>query len=210
MPVQEVRSRVHSVCVTSITTGLEFEGRAERLPVFDAIFLQETARTGWTVVEPSRFEALALRVASSEGGSFDTITGEQDVAKAEAIVATVRKTAREELGCDGFLHPELVVVTASWGEYGAGWDGVRQAMGRTANAYGHVPALSIRVRLEGMDGEEVFYGTGGVQVLSTLESTGFLQRDFASVSEASLLANNARLFAASRAALAPFLPPAKR
>lgn len=206
MPVDQVRASIHTVCVGSIASELRFEGKTERLAGFEVILVEEARRGGWTVVEPARFVALAREVETASGGSFDPVSGEKDVAKAQSIAAEVRRMAREKLGCDGFLYPSLAMVRASWADGIAMWDGVQQPMGGSWSSYGYLPALSLWLRLKDYDDREVFFGTGGVQVLSNLESTGFLQRDFVTISEQSLLANPAHMHAAVAAALSPFLP----
>lgn len=207
MPVDQVRASIHTVCVGSIVSELQFEGKAERLAAFEVILVEEALRSGWTVVEPARFVALAREVETAGGGSFDPVTGEKDVAKARSLSAEVRGKAREKLGCDGFLYPSLAMVRASWADGVAVWDGIRQSMGGGWNAYGYLPALSLWLRLKDFDDREVFFGTGGVQVLSNLQSTGFFQQDFVTISEQSVLADPAHMHAAAVAALAPFLPP---
>jgi hypothetical protein len=86
------------------------------------------------------------------------------------------------------------------------WDGTTQDIGGSYDTFGYVPALSLWVSIRDLADDELFFCTGGIQVVSSIDS-GFWSSEFAAVPSAELLTDERRNAAAVTTCLEPLLSP---
>lgn len=206
IPVKEMNRRVRTLCTAPIQLEPDLGVASDHIQGYQGILMQELHRTSWEIVEPSRYAAIERRVNEQEGGYFDPVTGEADQSKRARIAEQVRSAARSELGCEATLHPSIVVVGAACANGEAIWDDTSQYVGTVwDSSVGGIPALSLWVSIRDERDTELFFGTGGIQLLVRTEAVGFSKRRFVEVPGAVLLKDARRMYDSVRAALQPFL-----
>ena len=192
IPGSELQERVHTVCLWPSDSALPLS-RA-KLDQIDPLVAHELATRGFTVVPAADVQALTTRIMDSEGGFFDPHTGRRD----EVRFRRVRERTSTELGaqlhCDATVNATLALVTAPWKNGHAEWDGFEEGMAPGLlggyGAFGYLPALSIWISVRDVHDRELFFGTGGIQVLQKL-SQGFLTEKFEGVAEDTVLGDAA-------------------
>jgi hypothetical protein len=201
----DFKAQIKTICLHPLADLKPDEDADEeiqaRLKGIDALIANELKQAGFTTVEPELVQAAWERAGEGEGGCVDVHTGRADVAKCDAIRTRWRKDLKEDLGCDAVLTPAIAVVRASWNNGMARWDGAEQTLGAGVGAYGYVPALSLSVALHDTAGQEIYYNTGGIQTLATLNS-GFWSDEFENVPQDQLLSSPGRNLIGVHAALA--------
>jgi hypothetical protein len=209
----DFKAQITTICLNPLADLKPDEDADEeiqaKLKAIDALIVNELKQAGFTTVEPELVQAAWERAGASEGGCVDVHTGRADIAKCEAIRTRWRKDLKEDLGCDAVLTPAIAVVRAPWNNGMARWDGAEQTLGAGVGSYGYVAALSLSVALHDIAGEEIYYNTGGIQTLATLNS-GFWSHEFETVPHDQLLSSPGRNLIGVHAALAdlPRRPPA--
>jgi hypothetical protein len=106
-----------------------------------------------------------------------------------------------EHGCRFLAIPSLVTVSAAWRNGIARWDGTIERFGTGgADAYGYVDALSLHVSIWDADWSQVYFGTGGVQLLARLVDS-FWSSDFETIPDDELLRDAGQIEHAVQGAL---------
>ncbi|MCC2616829.1 hypothetical protein LJ739_11305 [Aestuariibacter halophilus] len=135
------------------------------------------------------------------GGYIDEYTGKVDTDKRNQIRQKTLQSLRATHGIDSVLFYDLRRRTAHFGDYRAQWDGQEEPYELSnsdltnflstlvANTSGKIPALSLMVFMEDMDGKELYMGAGGVQLVAKLNDDD----EFESIPVDKLLRDEAKL-----------------
>lgn len=188
-------ARIDTLCVLALTFPVEAKALGPRLSAFQSVLHEEIRSQGYVVIEDEAVNAAWRKGFDSVGDVFDPHTGRPDFTR----LAMARERGGEALadvGCDAVVRPSIAFVVAPFaptpGALGASpavWDGASLAYGQ--NVMGFVGALSVRVRVEGLDGQLLFFGTGGIQTLASLSGGVFALR-FDAIDDEAVLANEGR------------------
>lgn len=155
-------------------------------------------QNGFEVIEQDDYFTAFNHFRDQEGGFFDPVTGAYDDVKFQSIKKKTLRRLSETHKADAVVYYEIRVRTAAFGNYRAEWDGQSEPYEKnnsdTLNflsslvnqTSGKVGALSLFVEVENMTAENLYWGIGGVQLISKL---GTLNK-FESVPDEELLAND--------------------
>lgn len=132
-------------------------------------------RAGMEIAPRDAMEKLIESVEARSGAVYDPLTGRLDEALFAQWEADLEGSAREELGCQGFLHIGVLQVMAYYGGANAAWDGRRVMVNSGPRLtlmvlggvmeYGWVPALSLVVEVTDLRRNEVAVRTAGIEPL---------------------------------------------
>lgn len=197
------KQQVNVICALPVRLAISHPKAKELEDTLSAELVAELQRGGFRVPAPQKVADIRVATIAMMGGVYDPYSGKADRAKREAILSAVRSRWRAELECDAILYSTVVRVTAPFVFGDASWDGVTDPV-TTDIDHGYVPALSLWTSIEGPDGEEQYFGTGGIQVLAVVQ--GLFNREFEAVEEEFILATPERRIAAIRESLKPLLP----
>lgn len=166
------REQVHTLCVFPVRYSIPLPADDERRKAFPQELLEPIEGVGYAVVGSELVQALWERERDVALGAYDPHTGRRDEARFEEIRARFRAAMASELGCDATLAVTVATVTADFANGVASWDGAEQSAGSQQAAsgkWGYTTALSLWVVIEDLAGEELYFHTGGVQLLSRVE-----------------------------------------
>lgn len=206
LPVETVRSRVHTVCMEEFE-GIQVTDAKTRLSAFRSELEAELKRAGFEVVEGNKVAAIHDREFRSAGRIFDRDFGTQDDAAFAKAQDAFYRAANAELGCDAMANARIVVVVAAVIGGDAKWDGARVPVPGAGDGGGRVAALSLWLTLRAPDQKVLYFNTGGIQPLVGFEQkTFFGNPEPVELDQSSILgvaSNNSR---AIRLVLEPFFP----
>lgn len=175
---------------------------------FESLLEAEFREAGFTVVPPKEAEAIWSDMAEQVGGFYDPVTGERDPSKADAVREHTLRELKTRFNADALLYPSVQVVQARFEKDKAVWDGTEEKLAGGgiwkllfgSSHSGTVPALSLVVVLEDMNGTDLYIKGGGIQVLSRIAGD-----EFVPVPRYQLFADEERNVAAVHLALDPLL-----
>ena len=149
---------------------------------FTDVILTTLRNSGYTVVQPQKYETNWQRIITELGGIEDTVSIGQNPKK--IAIAMVKTLDELDAGfeIDAVLVPSIIVVEAPFASGVAAWDGARQSIksGGAVKSFlagspeGTLGALSLSVTLTSPHGNTYFVHTGGIEVLSKLEGDNFV------------------------------------
>jgi len=179
------------------------EGIEDPAPLAAKVESEVTAmlrESGFEVLPSGTFDAVWQRRLEEARGYYDIFSGEPDLPKRRALRAASLRELRDNQGARVLLQPALVGVTAPYSRGKATWDGAQESAAPTGS--GDLPALSLSLAVESLDGEEIGASRAGLQLLAKYSlwngKYGVVPRD-------KLLADNAELREAVRRAVTPLL-----
>jgi hypothetical protein len=143
---------------------------------FESLITAKLREAGFSVVPSKEYSAIWKQMTEQVGGYFDPISGKRD----EAKFNTVREHAFRELSTkfnvDVLLFPRIEIVKAAWSRGAANWDGATEQIRSTGDLFaealigtrkwGTLPALTLRVYIEDLNGRSLYVNAHGLQVLS--------------------------------------------
>lgn len=188
LPASTLREHVRVICLSkpSVPDGIpDADARAETI---EYAVTNALTPAGFTAVGSARTAALGDQIVSQEGGTFDPYTGLRDEQRYRRVHERVMAEARASLGCDAFLTTGVVVVVAPVEGGRARWDGAEEAIAGGEGSYGWVRALTVISSLSDAQGTEIYFGTGGLQVLAQMQSA-FLSTNSVAVPVSELLSH---------------------
>lgn len=197
----DLRDFVRTICLDETMLPEGIADPAKRQEQLEFVFTQILGVAGYAVVDSEKTRAAIVETSRREGGSYDPLTGQRSQERHDQVSRAAFRELHERFGCDAVLVSRVVVVTAPWANGVATWDGVTDTLRGGRQAFGTVGALSLRVLLFDLEVRELYYGVGGIQVLSHV-SDGFLRSSFAEVPHGDLLTAGDRLYGAVQASLA--------
>jgi hypothetical protein len=186
------------VALHPLSTPHDFEAPAPALAAVESAIAERLAGAGFTVVPSAESGAAWERLMREVGGFYDPITGDTVAVKYRTVGdGTVRELAARP-GATLWLRPSLEVVVAQWKGGKASWDGASEGVSPIGK--GRVPALTLVVAVEDTSGTIVATGRGGIQVLSKVKGSRFVD-----VPVEKLLADDKRVVKAAGLALEPLV-----
>ncbi len=175
---------VEEVCVFALQSETRFEGDdAAKLEELAQLLLMELQARGFRVAPPAATQAAWDRGVEKVGAIFDPHTGRRNDARYDEARRAAFAELAGSLGCDVSLRASLVRVFAPWSGVNLHWDGAELYWPGGSRAEGWVSALSLWVVVHTMDGEAVYFGTGGIE--PTARAVGVL--DFSNLRSSQLL-----------------------
>jgi len=167
IPEHEFRKSVRALCLWRPSIEVPTVEAEARLQEITEILLEELVRMQYEVVPPERVSDLWMEIREREGGTFDPDTGQRIEDRHRAIPEVAYAGFRSELGCDAIVRARVGTVEVDWDDGAASWDGVTRSVEGVPDSYrGTVEAISLFVTLFDMDGREIYFRSGGIQVLS--------------------------------------------
>jgi hypothetical protein len=204
MAEPDMRARIRTVCLEPTSFPLALPEDDSRPAEMERGLRVALESAGLTVVDSEQTGAVWKTEIDRSGGLYDPHNGRRDEEKFQRVRSAVLRTLHDQLGCDASLNPEVAIVLAPWVNGTASWDGVSDSLGSGWGSSGRVGALSLWVRIVDAGGNEIYFGTGGIQVLSKLDS-GFWSSEFKTVAEDDVGRDAERNRRAVNASLEPFL-----
>lgn len=132
-------------------------------------------------------------------GIYDRDWGVIVAARRDAAYAAFFEQVRTELDCDGVVDAAVIAVESGAHEGWALWDHRRVLVGY--GAYGAVPAVSIEIVIRDAPEREVYFGVGGVQLVTRVETDKFTEPHFEPIPTEEVLADSREANEAIRLAL---------
>jgi hypothetical protein len=172
----------------------------QRIPAVEGVVTTWLHDHGIRVVPASEFETAWRSRIQEAGGYFDTVSGCPDLAKRRALRASVLHDLHAREGVRVLLQPELVVMTAEYWHGKAAWDGAKETAAPTGS--GELPALSLAIRVEDINGREAASARAGIQLLAKYS---IWNSNYGQVARGKVLADEQKLREAVNLALSAVL-----
>lgn len=164
IPLAEFKATCTTICLNELRLPAEVADMELKQAEFERLLTDQLRSAQIAVVPSAATLATWDTVSRAHGGAFDPHSGRYDDTKGLQI----RRTAMKELGCQAKLSPSVVAVTAPWANGVARWDGVQDYLEGGSDAHGQVGAFSLWVSIRDVDDRELFFNTGGIQVVAKL------------------------------------------
>jgi len=170
----EIINTVDVLCMVPIKL-MDFDRKDEVAARYEALITEQLETAGYKVIPASEFSSIRDPMIEQLGGVFDSITGEADEEKLEAVRLHTMNELIAKFDIDAYVSPRVVVTKASWSHNSAIWDGVTDettgkggfwAFMAAPDATGTIPALSLILPLTGTSGETYYVGRGGIQLFA--------------------------------------------
>jgi len=185
---------ISQFCVAHVVDAVGMREAEARIEAFEQSLLLEIGELGFGVVGEDEWSETWKRVLESGGPFYDPHLGVMDRPRYERAERAARRALNEEHGCDFIILPRIVSVAAVWIDGRIKWDGADYKFERGSmpgfNAYGTVGALSLHVRIQDLEGDTVYFGTGGIQPTSELVGKTW-HDEFEAVPEEEMLGDDA-------------------
>jgi hypothetical protein len=195
-----------TVALAPVAIPEELPDSSRAQAAFEVLLTAELQSLGITVVPARKAGATWQRLLDSVGGFYSAYTGEVDAAKYHAVRNGTLRELHARFGADALLRSRIGIVTVNWTNGNAKWDGTSEGIG--GGASGTLPALTLFVELDDPNGNVVYTGRGGIQVMM---KTSLLHRDqLHDLDPAKLLTDEGRNRNAVRLALDPLGPVVTR
>jgi hypothetical protein len=205
VPEDTIRGRIDTVCIDRLRMDFPVPDAERKAAEIQDLIAGILDRAAIKTVGPAESTRVFNEAVERSGGYYDVHSGERDEVRFAAMSQAGFRALHERLGCDALLAPTVAVVLAPWRNNEAAWDGITDSLGGGgAGGYGYAPALSLWISIQDLDGREIYFGTGGIQIGTQLEQ-GFLRNRFKGVGDEMLLGRPFRNQIAVETSLAPFL-----
>jgi len=155
------------VCLAQPTTAIEIADSETRLRALAAALRDALVERGYGVSMPSAVDAAGDDVARRIGALYDPQTGRLDEGRFQAFQRERYRELSRQLGCTSVLESRVVSVWARWDHGEAHWDGVMRLVGADGGIGGRIKALSVYLTMHDMAGRQVYFSTGGIQLLAS-------------------------------------------
>lgn len=168
------------------------------------IVAEELVRAEFAVVQATRTSEIVSRERARMSPLYDVDSGRRDEARYAEFQARSRAALHAELGCELVARLTVAAGIAAAPGMDVAWDGVWDKAFGGAGRVGLVGVLSLRVSLRAMDGREVYFGTGGIELSREFDPN---PRSLRSLPRPvpDLLRDETRIRRATQAALQPYL-----
>lgn len=167
--------RVTTICIDPVAIEFPVTHREQRIATIETSFRAALAHKGYRSPEIEDTRRAAQAVADEGTGFFDPDTGFLDAEGFRRYRAYRIRGLQRHLGCGAVLVATVVPVYAPFELGRAEWDGVQQFMVAKREEAGWLRALSVYVHLFDVTGRELYFSTGGIEVLATI-SGAFLRK----------------------------------
>jgi hypothetical protein len=141
---------------------------------------------GYKVIPWQVVSEVQKSLIAQMGGLFDPYTGQVNKSKSKAFFEKSQQELIASHGADGFIYAEIRLLSASFFEGVANWDGVSDQIAITGNkesrigplqglvrrqANGNIAALSTEIFIRNKTNALVYKNRGGIQVIQSLAYT---------------------------------------
>lgn len=202
----DFRQRIHTLCLLPARLQIAIPDKQTTLERLELDITDKLKGAGYAVVGPQQTADLYNQALTAQSGAYDPHSGERDSARYEATRAQARQALKVQLGCDATVSVTLALVSVPFMSGKATWDGVSYSFGNY-DSTGWISGLSLWIAIHDLDNQELYFNTGGIETLATLE-TGFFSSEFKPIDTEQLLVDQTRLLQAINLALGPLLAPA--
>lgn len=171
----EIYERVGTLAMMPLQCP-DFDRKEEVSARYEALITERLETAGFKVIPSSEFSSIRDPMIEQMGGMYDSITGEADEEKLEAVRLHVRNELIAKFDIDAYIAPIIRIVKANWSGNSARWGGVTDTVsGKTgfwaswknSNRSGTIPAMSLFVGLRDKTNSEGYYlGIGGIQLIA--------------------------------------------
>ena len=174
VPRDEVLAKVRIIGLMPIDLQYDVPGAVAVAQRLESEVTARLKASGFGVVPSLDYTAIADRAIAALGGLYDPMTGAVIKDRMDAFHQYTQTEYELKQHVDAFLNVAVVVRQVRSTSGTADWDGVSDSTtGKTGvmgfveggSASGMVPALSLDVRLTGLDGKILYTATGGLQLL---------------------------------------------
>lgn len=225
VPPDLFRTEIHTLVVAPVTAPENLEINDGVLLVMDSLIREEVHGIGFITAGAEAYSEAWAPILERSGGFYDPVTGAWDDARHQDARTQLHEELASTFGADAVLYPEVWLVEAPFEGGVAKWDGISEDVrvlagqvldwvatvaaalaslgGESSDASlpaGSVPALSLGIVIENIQGVEIYSHAGGIQVL---EKMGWNEHDWQPVSSSELFADEERRLRAVRLALRP-------
>jgi hypothetical protein len=213
----EFYSRTKIIALAPVTIPQNLEDPEPVKAKLESLIEAKLRGAGFAVVPSRESMAIWKRMTEQVGGLFDPATGQRDESKFKVVRDYTLRELNTKFNVDAWLHPHVLVARAPWSGVTATWHGTTESIRATSELIreslpwallgvgvttsGTIPALSLAVRIEDVNGVQVYSHEGGIQVLAKISG-----RTFVPVPRDALFANEERTVAAVNMALDSLIP----
>jgi hypothetical protein len=183
IPREELFSKVKTIGIAPLLILVDVNQPQEKKQSFETMIASKVSECGFKTVPSSEYEKIYEDLKKTIGPMFDPNTGELDKDKSKALKDhTIREYLRKNQ-VDAILYPSILIVKAEWNGNYAGWHGQKEpstgkegffASMLAPNAYGFIPALSLCIQIESVNGEPYYLNFGGIQLYSWVKGGSFI------------------------------------
>jgi hypothetical protein len=190
---EEFRSKVKTVGLIPVYIQVPVGDPNKAKAEFEAGITEKLKACGLAVIPSSEYQNIYNQFKDALGPMFDPCTGRVIEEKRKTLKDHSMREYLTKHNVDALVYPGIVVVKAEWNYNLAKWDGAEEPStgkeGFWANmaapqAYGTVPALSLRILISNTNDDSYYLNYGGIQLCSWV-GTG---HNFVEVPESELLA----------------------
>lgn len=214
VPRERILADHKRVAVAGLGIG-DIAQRDEVSARYAGLLRSSLAAAGFEVVSDADFDAAWEAKVRASGGFHDPVTGQLDADRHQMAMAEVMKQLGDTHGIQAVVFPSIALREANYVSGTVKWDGVEQVVsgggsklgamfGAGGRYVGRLQALSLDLRIAGLDDQTLFQDYGGIHSLSRFEHGRFVD-----LSESQLFSEEARDVAAVELALAEVTGKAK-
>ncbi len=181
-----------AVAVAPLQVPAELAGFESALARLDSLILVELETSGLHVTGPEVYGRLWDKIAGARGGFYDPHTGALNAEQLDSARAQLAEILDDAYGASAVVYPSIEFAAASYEGRKASWDGVSQShgiggeviasainllaqaiFGADNESYepevetGIVPALSLVVVMQELNGSTLYQHRGGLEVFDT-------------------------------------------
>jgi hypothetical protein len=206
VPREQFYGSLRVVALAPVQGPSDLEDK-EVLAKFQGTIETALAESGLRVILPGEVGPILDSARAKQGGIFDPMTGKRDEERAKAAKAAALAELKARFGADALLRAYLDVRAVRFSADTARWDGVEESVATSGwkkllvSHSGRVPALSVIVALDAMDGRTLYLNGGGLHVIQKIDAAG----RGVPVPQKELFGDDARNWRAVRLAIDPLL-----
>lgn len=202
VPEADVRAHLQTLCVLPLDFQVPLPPDDARRTLVEQRLLARLGES-FRVVPPAETQAAMREAIAATGGWFDPHTGERDPARWEAGRPQAAARLRATIGCDATLRATVAVVSVPFSSGEVHWDGRNMPYGRLGSD-GWTTGLSLWIDIRDLDDRELYFGTGGIEVVVALDE-GFFSHSFTPAAPDQVLRQPMQIDQALSDALGPLL-----
>jgi hypothetical protein len=205
----EFFDKVKTVGLLPVSLQVEVHDEEKSKSLLEENIQQKLRDVGFSIIPSSEYKAIYDNLKEAIGPLYDPNTGNLLKEKYDSLKEHTKREYLSKHKVDAFVYPSVVVVKAEWRYNRAIWHGVEEpSTGKSGflatlaapQAYGTLPALSLRIGI-GETNDEIYYlNYGGIQLCSWVQG-----RTFVDVPQNQLLADETKVINSIDIAMDPLL-----
>lgn len=205
----EFFDKVKTVGLYPASIQVEVDDEGKRKNLLEENIQQKLRDVGFASIPSSEYKAIYDNLKEAVGPLYDPNTGELLKEKYDSLKEHTKREYLARHKVDAFVYPAVVIVKAEWRGNIAQWHGVEEpSTGKSGilatlsapQAYGTLPALSLRIGIGDPGGDIYYLNYGGIQLCSWVHG-----RSFIDVPQNQLLTDEAKIIKSIDIAMDPLL-----